>query len=59
MLHYGVQNILDPALDEWAVMESIENIPGEINFPDECEEIRLECEAMDSVFENEGGIFCK
>jgi hypothetical protein len=59
VLHYGVQNLLDPALDEWAVMQKIENTPGEINFPDECQEARQKCTADGSVFENEGEIYCK
>jgi hypothetical protein len=59
VLHYGLQNALDPALDEWAVMESIEDTPGEINFPAECEEVRAECETKGSVFENEEVIFCR
>ena len=61
VLHYGYQNALDPALDEWAVMQKLENTPGEIDFPEECEKDRLRCTKEGSVFENEEDfpIFCR
>ena len=36
VLHFGFQNLLDPALDEWAVMEKLEETPGQIALPPEC-----------------------
>lgn len=36
VLHYGVQNLLDPALDEWIVMHSFSETPGEVILPSEC-----------------------
>jgi len=37
VLHFGFQNLLDPALDEWAVMHTFEETPGQIALPAECE----------------------
>jgi hypothetical protein len=36
LLHFGFQNLLDPALDEWAVMQEFEDTEGEVTFPPEC-----------------------
>ena len=36
MLHYGYQNLFDPALDEWLEVDTIKNKPGEVTLPDEC-----------------------
>ena len=36
VLHFGFQNLLDPALDEWAVMQKVNDTPGEVTFPAEC-----------------------
>lgn len=36
LLHFGFQNLLDPALDEWAVMQEFEDTAGEVTFPPEC-----------------------
>jgi hypothetical protein len=54
VLHYGLQNLLDPALDEWAVLQTVENTPGEINFPPECEG---KCKNDNPAFGE--GFFCK
>ena len=54
VLHYGFQNLLDPALDEWAVMQKFEDTPGGINFPIECED---KCTENESVFKVD--IFCR
>ncbi len=39
VLHFGYQNLLDPALDEWAVMDKFEDTPGEVTLPAECETV--------------------
>lgn len=36
VLHYGVQNLLDPALDEWIVMETFSDTAGEVTLPPAC-----------------------
>jgi len=36
VLHFGYQNILDPALDEWIVMQKFKATPGEVTVPDDC-----------------------
>jgi hypothetical protein len=36
VLHYGLQNLLDPALDEWIIMESFADTPGEVTLPPAC-----------------------
>lgn len=36
VLHFGFQNLLDPALDEWAVMEAFDDSPGQITLPPDC-----------------------
>ncbi len=58
MLHYGYQNIFDPALDEWLEINRIKNKPGEVTLPDECSPSRLEQQCSDSpAFP--AGYFCK
>ena len=38
VLHFGLQNLYDPALDEWIVMDSFDkNRLGEINLPGVCD----------------------
>ena len=39
VLHFGLQNLYDPALDEWAVMDKFEETAGEIMLPDECKTV--------------------
>ena len=36
VLHYGLQNLLDPALDEWIVMQKFSDGAGEVTLPAEC-----------------------
>jgi hypothetical protein len=36
VLHFGFQNLLDPALDEWAVMQKFKDTAGGVTFPPEC-----------------------
>jgi len=36
VLHYGLQNLLDPALDEWIVMQKFTDTAGEVTLPAEC-----------------------
>ena len=36
VLHYGLQNLLDPALDEWIVMQNFTDTAGEVTLPAEC-----------------------
>jgi hypothetical protein len=42
LLHFGVQNLLDPALDEWIRVDRIKNKPGEVTLPPECADSQLE-----------------
>ncbi len=58
MLHYGYQNLFDPALDEWLEVDRIKNKPGEVTLPDECSPARLPkpCSG-DPAFP--AGYFCK
>jgi hypothetical protein len=37
VLHFGFQNLLDPALDEWAVMHEFSEEAGRVELPPECE----------------------
>ncbi|KMO94222.1 phospholipase D-like domain-containing protein [Streptomyces roseus] len=37
VLQFGVQNLYDPALDEWLVMDTFEHRPGNVTLPRECE----------------------
>lgn len=36
LLHFGVQNLYDPNLDEWIVIDEIDSAPGPVVLPDEC-----------------------
>ena len=36
VLHYGWQNLLDPALDEWIAMQRFADTPGEVTLPAAC-----------------------
>ncbi|CAM5673576.1 hypothetical protein SAVIM338S_07101 [Streptomyces avidinii] len=36
VLQFGVQNLYDPALDEWLVMDTFEHRPGTVALPREC-----------------------
>ena len=36
VLHYGFQNLLDPALDEWMVLQDFEFTPGTVTLPSRC-----------------------
>lgn len=54
VLHFGFQNLLDPALDEWAVMEKFADVAGQITLPAECAGT---CKNDDPAFPP--GFFCK
>jgi hypothetical protein len=58
MLHYGYQNLFDPALDEWLEVNRIKNKPGEVTLPPECEPPSLSppCSGKPAFPE---GFFCK
>lgn len=36
VLHFGLQNLYDPALDEWIVIHKIDDCPGEVKLPKAC-----------------------
>ncbi|WP_433466175.1 hypothetical protein [Spirillospora sp. CA-128828] len=36
VLQFGVQNLYDPELDEWLVMNTFEHTPGRVTLPDRC-----------------------
>lgn len=36
VLHFGLQNLYDPALDEWIVLDRLENSPGNVRLPIQC-----------------------
>jgi hypothetical protein len=36
VLHFGAQNLLDPALDEWIVMHTFSDAPGDVTLPSSC-----------------------
>jgi hypothetical protein len=36
VLHFGFQNVLDPAMDEWAVLQTFDDSAGQITLPDDC-----------------------
>jgi hypothetical protein len=36
VLHYGLQNLLDPALDEWIVIQKFTDTADEVTLPAEC-----------------------
>ena len=54
VLHFGLQNLLDPALDEWIVLQDFKNTAGKVTLPGECEHV--ECPDRDAFPE---GYFCK
>jgi hypothetical protein len=54
VLHFGFQNVLDPALDEWAVMHRFEDTAGHVELPAECAGA---CAGDDPAFPP--GFFCK
>ena len=54
VLHFGLQNILDPALDEWAIMQEFKDTPGEVTLPEACVD---KCKNDDPAFGE--GFFCK
>ncbi|MFI8392832.1 hypothetical protein [Streptomyces sp. NPDC085540] len=37
VLQFGVQNLYDPELDEWLVMDTFEHRPGAVTLPQRCE----------------------
>lgn len=37
VLHFGLQNLYDPELDEWMVMDTFSQRPGSVELPAECE----------------------
>jgi hypothetical protein len=58
MLHFGVQNLFDPALDEWLEVTKIKNKPGEVTLPEECEPPMLaKPRPTESAFP--AGFFCR
>ena len=36
VLQFGVQNLFDPELDEWLVMNTFEHTPGRVTLPAQC-----------------------
>jgi hypothetical protein len=36
VLQFGLQNLYDPELDEWLVMDTFEHQPGQVTLPPEC-----------------------
>lgn len=36
VLHFGLQNLYDPQLDEWMVIDSWKHKPGKVTLPEEC-----------------------
>ena len=58
ILHYGYQNLFDPALDEWLQVDRIKNKPGEVTLPAECAPPLLapQCSGKPAFPE---GYFCK
>ena len=37
ILHFGFQNLLDPNLDEWIIIDKFETNAGDVNLPPECQ----------------------
>lgn len=37
ILHFGFQNLLDPNLDEWIIINKFKNIAGDVILPPECQ----------------------
>jgi len=54
VLHFGYQNLLDPALDEWIVMQKFKDTAAELRPPDDCNP--AECPDRDAF---PAGFFCK
>lgn len=38
LLHFGLQNLYDPNLDEWILIDEIDDAPGKVSLPGECVE---------------------
>jgi hypothetical protein len=55
VLHFGLQNLLDPALDEWILLKQFSTKAGDVTLPAECKSVN--CPAND-VFDP-GFYFCK
>jgi hypothetical protein len=36
VLQFGLQNLYDPSLDEWIVIDETDSSPGEVALPEEC-----------------------
>lgn len=36
LLHFGVQNLYDPNLDEWIMIDEANENPGQVELPEEC-----------------------
>ena len=36
LLHFGLQNLYDPNLDEWIFIEQSSTASGDVTLPDEC-----------------------
>ena len=36
LLHFGLQNLYDPNLDEWILIDETEDAAGKVSLPDEC-----------------------
>lgn len=36
LLHFGIQNLYDPNLDEWIVIEKHSDAPGKVELPEKC-----------------------
>jgi hypothetical protein len=36
VLHFGLQNLLDPALDEWILLDTLADAPGQVTLPSAC-----------------------
>jgi hypothetical protein len=54
VLHFGFQNVLDPAMDEWAVLQTFDDSPGQITIPDDCK--RAKCPSGNAF---PAGVVCK
>ncbi len=44
VLHFGLQNLYDPDLDEWIVIDEATPLAGEVSLPDECAVARAQAE---------------
>jgi len=54
VLHFGFQNLFDPALDEWAVMQKFDDNAGRVTLPSDCRSAK--CPDGDAF---PPGFFCK